>query len=180
MRGEKEPEVGERIFIGIGSNIGDSRRNCLTAIRKISNDSRVELRSVSSLYTTSPVSLIQQDHFINCAVEISWQETPEELLRFLNSIEASMGRVRNEKDGPRVIDLDILLYGNLIMERPNLVIPHAELHRRKFAIIPCIEIDPDIVHPSLNRPLRDFLSGITNDQQITKIEGIDLQENDGP
>ena len=163
------------IFIGIGSNMGQSRKNCVMAIERISSDKRVYLRSISSFYLTSPVSDIEQNDFINCAVEIDWEGTPRELLQFLNGIESSMGRARTEKNGPRVIDLDILLYGDQIINEDNLTIPHKELHRRKFAIMPCIEIEPDLV---LVKPLASFLSGIGPEQKITRLEGTGFREED--
>lgn len=170
--------MDKKIFIGIGSNTGNSYKNCVLAIKQISSDNRASLRSISSFYSTSPVSDIEQDDFINCAVEIDWRGTPRELLHFLNGIESSMGRIREEKNGPRVIDLDILLYGDAVIEEEVIVIPHRELHRRKFAIMPCVEIDPGIVHPSLNRSLSSFLHGIGNDQRILKLEGIPFFEEE--
>lgn len=163
------------IFIGVGSNMGQSRTNCVMAIERISSDKRVYLRSVSSFYLTSPISDIEQDDFINCAVEIDWEGTPRELLQFLNGIESSMGRARNEANGPRVIDLDILLYGNQIINEDDLTIPHKELHRRKFAIMPCIEIEPDLC---LVKPLASFLHEIGPEQKITRLEGTGPREED--
>lgn len=170
--------MNEKVFIGIGSNIGNSYKNCVTAIREISANPRVSLRSISSFYATSPVSTIKQDDFVNCAVEIGWEGTPGELLILLNSIESSIGRKREEKGGPRVIDLDILIFKDAIIDGPSLTIPHRELHRRKFAIMPCVEIDPGIVHPALNKPLRDLLAGIDKDQRVTRLDGIPFTENE--
>ncbi|MDD3847294.1 MAG: 2-amino-4-hydroxy-6-hydroxymethyldihydropteridine diphosphokinase [Syntrophorhabdaceae bacterium] len=168
--------MDKKIFIGIGSNIGQGYENCKTAIRRISSDHRADLRSISSFYSTSPVSDIRQDDYINCAVEIDWHGTPLDLLRFLADVESSMGRVREEKNGPRVIDLDILMYGDGVIDEEHLTVPHKELHRRKFAIVPCIEIDPDLVHPSLKKPLSLFLSDIPPDQQVVRLEGIAFKE----
>jgi 2-amino-4-hydroxy-6-hydroxymethyldihydropteridine diphosphokinase len=159
--------MDKKIFIGIGSNMGQSRENCVMAIKRISSDQRARLRSTSSFYLTSPVSSIEQDDFINCAIEIDWNGTPRELLEFLNEIESSMGRIREAKTGPRLIDLDILLYGNTIVNEDGLIIPHKELHRRKFAILPCLEIDPGLV---LTKPLASFLPEINEDQKIIKLE----------
>jgi 2-amino-4-hydroxy-6-hydroxymethyldihydropteridine diphosphokinase len=159
--------MDKKIFIGIGSNMGQSRENCIIAIKKISSDQRARLRSTSSFYRTSPVSDIEQNDFINCAIEIDWNGTPRELLQFLNEIESSMGRTRDVKNGPRAIDLDILLYGARIVNEDGLMIPHKELHRRKFAIVPCLEIDPDLV---LTKPLASFLPEISKDQKLTKLK----------
>jgi len=164
--------VYEKIFIGIGSNMGDGIKNCMTAIKMISSDKLVDLKSISSFYTTSPVSEIKQDDFINCAVLVSWEGTPHELLKFLTGIEKSMGRTRKIKNGPRVIDLDILLFGNRVLNEPSLTIPHKELHKRKFALMPCLEIDPNFILPTHKRPLNNFLPEIGEDQVVTKLEGI--------
>jgi len=169
--------VDNKIFIGIGSNIGQSFENCKTAIKRISSDGRAGLRSISSFYSTSPVSDIEQDNYINCAVEIEWRGTPFDLLEFLNSIESSMGRVREVRNGPRIIDLDILMYGDTLIDEERLTVPHRELHRRRFAIVPCIEIDPGLIHPTLKKPLSGFLAEIPADQQVTRLEGITYGED---
>lgn len=159
----------QKVFIGIGSNIGNSVDNCTTSIKKLKEDKRVKLLSGSSLYITSPVSTILQKDFVNCAVCIMWDDSSFELLKLLNNIEELMGRERHMKNGPRVIDLDILLFGNMILDTPSLKIPHPELHKRKFAIIPCVEIDPAILHPLYNKQLETFLDDIGNGQKIRKI-----------
>lgn len=164
--------MGEKVFIGIGSNIGNVIKNCMTAIKSISSDKRADLKSISSFYTTSPVSKIKQDDFINCAVLVSWEDTPHELLEFLMDIENSMGRTREIKDGPRIIDLDILIFGDTVIDESSLTIPHKELHKRKFALMPCLEIDPNFILPTLKRPLNDFLPEIGEDQLVTKLQGI--------
>jgi 2-amino-4-hydroxy-6-hydroxymethyldihydropteridine diphosphokinase len=164
--------VRENVFIGIGSNIGNGIKNCMMAIKNISSDKRSDLKSISSFYTTSPVSDIKQDDFINCAILVGWEGTPRELLELLTSIENKMGRTRTIKDGPRTIDLDILLFGNIILNEPSLTIPHKELHKRKFALIPCLEIDPDFILPTNRRPLNDFLSEIGEDQVVTRVQGL--------
>lgn len=168
--------MNKKIFIGIGSNIGNGVKNCMDAIKRISVDKRVDLKIISSFYTTSPVSKIMQDDFINCAVLVSWKGTPMELLEFLLDVEKIMGRVRATKDGPRIIDLDILLFGDTIIDEPFLTIPHRELHKRKFALVPCLEIAPHHIHPLHKRQLNDFLSNIGNDQTVTKLPGIGFSE----
>ncbi|MEN6617021.1 MAG: 2-amino-4-hydroxy-6-hydroxymethyldihydropteridine diphosphokinase [Syntrophorhabdus sp.] len=173
----KKPHISlaKSVFIGIGSNVGQSYKNCVTAIKNISSDKRADLRSISSFYLTSPVSDIEQNDFVNCAIVIDWNGTPEELLEFLQSIENTMGRVRNVNKGPRIIDLDILLFGDRIIDTDILTVPHKELHRRKFALMPCLEIEPDLV---LMRPLASFLAEIGEDQRIEKIEGIGFDDGE--
>ena len=172
--------MDKKIFIGVGSNIGNGVKNCMTAIRNISSNGRVNLKSISSFYTTSPVSEIKQDDFINCAVFIGWEGTPGELMEFLIAIEGNMGRAREVKNGPRIIDLDILLFDDTVLDEPSMTIPHKELHKRRFALIPCLEIDPNLVHPLYKKPLNDFLPDIGDDQVVTKLQGIAfLAESEG-
>jgi 2-amino-4-hydroxy-6-hydroxymethyldihydropteridine diphosphokinase len=167
----------DRVFIGIGSNVGDSQGNCIRSIKEMIKDGRLRLQGVSSLYRTSPVSDISQGDFINCAAFASWAGSPLSLLEFLMGIENRMGRIRDGiKDGPRIIDLDILLFGNLVLQEHSLTIPHAELHKRRFAIVPCLEIDPQIIHPGLRRPLAIFLSKIEEPQSVERIRKISMDE----
>ncbi len=161
--------MDQKIFIGIGSNIGNSRGNCLTSIKTISKDNRATRISSSSLYLTSPVSEVKQRDFINCAISLEWKGTPLELQSLLQRIEASMGRTRKIKNGPRIIDLDILLFSDLILSNPHLIIPHPELHKRRFAIIPCLEIEPEIIHPLYKKPLKSFLCEIVEEQMCKKL-----------
>ncbi|HOP86457.1 MAG TPA: 2-amino-4-hydroxy-6-hydroxymethyldihydropteridine diphosphokinase [Syntrophorhabdaceae bacterium] len=158
------------VFISIGSNLGNSLNNCITAIERIKADMRARLIKQSSFYKTSPVSDITQDDFINCAINILWSSSPLELLSFLSKIETEMGRKRLIPKGPREIDLDIIFFDNLLINTPQLIIPHPEAHRRKFVIIPCIEIEPHIIHPSFNRKLKDFLDDIGDEQRVELIE----------
>ncbi|HNZ59684.1 MAG TPA: 2-amino-4-hydroxy-6-hydroxymethyldihydropteridine diphosphokinase [Syntrophorhabdaceae bacterium] len=153
----------------MGSNLGNSQKNCLKSIDYISKNPRITRVVTSSLYITSPVSNINQNDFINCAISIDWESDPIELLDYLQSIEHDMGRTRKKKNEPRIIDLDILLFSNLVLNTPRLIVPHPELHKRRFAIIPCIEIDPHIVHPFLKRPLIDFLDEIDEKQTCKKL-----------
>ena len=161
--------MNHKIFIGIGSNVGNSLENCLTSIKNISKDGRATRISSSALYLTSPVSEIKQGNFINCAISMEWGGTPLELLSLLQRIETSMGRTREIKNGPRIIDLDILLFSDLILSNPSIIIPHPELHKRKFAIIPCLEIEPEIVHPLYKKPLKNYLCEIEEEQICKKL-----------
>ncbi len=154
--------------------MGDSPDNCIEAMRRTLDDQRAQFIDVSALYTTSPVSPIIQPEFVNSVLCLAWTGSPEELLHLLESIEQTMGRKRIVPQGPRVIDLDILLFGDAIVNLPDLTIPHPEMHRRKFTIVPCLEIDPQIVHPLYRRPLKDFLPDIAEDQRIEPIMAREL------
>jgi len=155
------------VFIGIGSNIGDGVRHCIESIDRVRSDGRAGFLAVSSFYLTSPVSEIPQDDFINGVIAVEWAGSPAELLLFLNGIENDMGRVRSAPRGPRIIDLDILLFGDTVVSTPKLVIPHPGLHKRKFVLVPCLEIDPSIVHPVHKEPLFSFLKRVDETQTIS-------------
>ena len=159
--------MDERVFIGVGSNMGDGFRHCAEAVKRMLADSRGKFVALSSFYTTSPVSPVPQDDFANCALALTWSASPADLLLLLNRIEADMGRIRVIPLGPRMIDLDILLFGETVVHTPALTIPHPELHRRRFALVPCIEIDPSVIHPVYNRPLASFLDHIDPSQELS-------------
>lgn len=161
------------VFVGLGSNLGNREENLLFAIREIQRDGRANLVSCSSLYLTSPVSHIEQDDFLNCAISIEFEGSPFDLLRMLKGIEKAMGRRDFVRWGPRVIDLDILLFGDSIVTHEELSIPHVRLHERKFAIVPCLEIEKDLVHPVFRRPLSSFLPEIDNAQKVEPVKTID-------
>jgi 2-amino-4-hydroxy-6-hydroxymethyldihydropteridine diphosphokinase len=157
-------------FIGVGSNI-NALWNCAEALLKLPSDDRLTIIAVSSLYGTSPVSPIAQDDFLNYVVKILWNGTAYELLAHIHIIEQAMGRSRHIPLGPRTIDLDILLFGDIVMDIPDIVIPHPRLHERKFTLVPCCEIDPHLVHPLMNKPLHQFLNDLGDEQLIEVYKG---------
>ena len=159
------------VFIGIGSNIGDKYSNCKSSIDRIISDHRAEFSALSSFYLTSPVSPVPQEEFLNSVLNIRWGGSPLDLLALLNNIEAVMHRVRDVPQGPRIIDLDILLIDDLVLDSTELTVPHPRLHERKFVLVPLLELDPCAVHPRLRRPLRDFLDEIGPEQAIRMFKG---------
>jgi 2-amino-4-hydroxy-6-hydroxymethyldihydropteridine diphosphokinase len=156
---------GTAAFIGVGSNI-EAYLNCTEAEVRLASDARLDILAVSSLYRTSPVSPIAQDDYLNYVIKAYWVGTAYELLALLNLIETTMGRSRNIPLGPRTIDLDILIYGDQVLDTSDLVIPHPRLHERKFTLMPCCEIDPDLVHPVMKKPLCQFLDNLGEEQKI--------------
>jgi 2-amino-4-hydroxy-6-hydroxymethyldihydropteridine diphosphokinase len=158
-------------YIGLGSNVGERLSNCRQAIRLMGQMPQCSITNVSSFYRTEPQGLRDQEWFINavCSVDVSCY--PRELLSRLLAIEQDMGRVRMERWGPRLIDLDILLFGDLVMEEDGLVIPHPLMHLRRFVMVPLAEIASDLLHPSLKKgmaELRDLLS--EQGQTVLKME----------
>jgi len=152
-------------YIGVGSNI-DPYEHCAKGIRRVLEHPDIRLLGLSSLFRTSPVSPVPQDDFLNCAVKVQWKGSPHDLLALLLSVEKEQGRKRGVPLGPRTLDLDILLFDDLILETQDLIIPHPRLHERRFALVPCLEIDPDLVHPLFRRPLSEFLETIADEQRV--------------
>jgi 2-amino-4-hydroxy-6-hydroxymethyldihydropteridine diphosphokinase len=153
-------EDGQRIvcFIGVGSNVADPVSNCLESIDRIASFASSKIAQRSSLYRTEPVGVADQGWFVNCVVEIQTPHRASTLLRILQEIENAMGRVRNERWGPRTIDLDILLYGQSIIQEDDLTVPHPELHNRRFVLVPMCEIAPYVIHPSYGISMMGLLN----------------------
>ncbi|MCK5392485.1 MAG: 2-amino-4-hydroxy-6-hydroxymethyldihydropteridine diphosphokinase [Deltaproteobacteria bacterium] len=156
----------QRVFIGIGSNLGDAIGNCKMALDEIGNFA--EIVRISSLYETEPVGNEDQPNFINCAAEIRTDISPHELLTHLNRIEEKLGRVRGEKWGPRTIDLDIIFYDDLVMRENNLIIPHPRAHLRRFVLEPICEIDPDFIHSELKISVLELLKNLPDKKKVIK------------
>jgi 2-amino-4-hydroxy-6-hydroxymethyldihydropteridine diphosphokinase len=161
----------KRAFIGIGSNLGDRRKNCVEAVERLKHLRGCEFIKCSRWYLTSPVGMGDQDWFVNGVACLDAEISPREVLGRLLSIETGMGRVRTEKWGPRVIDLDLLLYGTDIVDESDLKIPHPYMHQRKFVLVPLNEVDPDVVHPVLAKTASRILQELKGeDQEVTLLE----------
>ena len=157
-------------FVGVGSNLGDRIGYCVSAVKDMLSHKRVLPVAVSSLYETGALSSFEQPDYINCAVKLGWQGTPMELLRTLRSIEERYGRIRTVPKGPRTVDLDILLFGSEVIDEVDLTVPHRELHKRKFALVPCLEIEPDLMHPLLGITLQTCLDAIGGEQVVRRLD----------
>lgn len=142
----KSPTMSNKIYIGLGTNIGNRQHNLETALNEISEFSTITKKS--SIYETEPMGFKPQPDFLNMVIEIDSELTPSELIIKLQEIEHKMGRIREMKNGPRIIDLDILLYNDLVINHPNLIIPHPRLFERQFVLKPLSEIAPKIIHPT--------------------------------
>jgi 2-amino-4-hydroxy-6-hydroxymethyldihydropteridine diphosphokinase len=144
-------------FIGIGSNLGNRKENCRSALRLISEKAGSLIKQ-SSMYETQPWGVEDQPEFINMAVEIETPAEPAVLLSILKGIEQELGRKETSRWGPRPIDLDILFYNDLVIDTPDLRIPHPLMHLREFVLRPLSEIAPDKVHPVLKKTVKELLS----------------------
>ena len=144
------------VYIGIGSNLGDRKANCMRAIELLAGKGIV-VRKESSLYETDPWGYKNQPKFLNMAIEIETELKPRDLLGILAVIEKELGRKKSHKWGPRIIDLDILLYNSIIIDQDDLKIPHPSMHERDFVLKPLYEIAPDVKHPVLNLSTGELL-----------------------
>lgn len=153
------------VFIGLGTNLGEREQNLTTAIAELQEFS--EIRDQSSIYETSPVDYVDQPNFLNTAVKISTSLSPIELIVRLEEIEHRMGRKKEIENGPRIIDLDILLFNEEIFETPALKIPHPRLHKRKFVLQPLSEIAGDTVHPILKKSIKELFQNLNSTERIT-------------
>ena len=159
--------IMDKVFISIGSNLGDKEAYCRKAVEEIAAFS--DIVKLSSLYETEPVDNQDQPNFINAAAEISTDYSPHDLLCKLNIIEKKLGRVRSEKYGPRTIDLDIIFYGDLIIEDDILVIPHPRAHLRKFVLAPICEIAPLLIFPGFGASISVVLHQIKDKGNVLKL-----------
>jgi|UniRef100_A0A7C3SHQ5 2-amino-4-hydroxy-6-hydroxymethyldihydropteridine diphosphokinase len=143
-------------YIGLGANLGDPPRQIEEALRRLGEVEEVEVLKVSTFYLTPPLGPPGQPWYVNAVAQIKTRLTPEELLRVLLGIEKAMGRRRGERWGPRLIDLDLLLYNGEIITGPELTVPHPEMHRRAFVLAPLMEIAPEAWHPVLQKTVAEL------------------------
>jgi len=143
--------------------------NCRRAVEGIVSDERNRLIQCSSFYRTEPMGKKDQDWFVNGVVLVETSLGPEEMLEFLLSLEKGMGRIRGERWGPRVIDLDILFYGDEVIAKEGLQVPHPRLHERRFVLIPLREISPDLKHPLLGKTVSQILSELEGEEKVLPL-----------
>jgi 2-amino-4-hydroxy-6-hydroxymethyldihydropteridine diphosphokinase len=155
-------------YLSLGSNIGNRREYLHDAIARLSKVG--QMVAVSSLYETEPVDFTDQAWFLNCAVAIQTTDTPDALMNAVLQIERKIGRVRTAPKGPRTIDIDVLLYDALIIDTPELTVPHPVMHQRRFVLEPLAEIAPGAVHPILNKTVTELLDALPGGPRVREYK----------
>lgn len=155
------------VYLSLGSNQGDRAANLQAAITQLAGLGKV--MAVSSFYETEPVELTAQPWFLNCAVKLETEKMPRQLIAGILAIEQGLGRQRKQKNGPRIIDIDILLFGSSIIELPSLTVPHPSMHQRRFVLEPLAEIAPEARHPVFRRTVRELRDGLPPGQTVRKF-----------
>jgi 2-amino-4-hydroxy-6-hydroxymethyldihydropteridine diphosphokinase len=146
------------VYLSLGSNVGDREANltaCIDRLRRLG-----DVRRISSFFETEPMEVREQPWFLNCAVGLQTAQTPEQLLVAIRAIEAELGRERTVAKGPRTIDIDILLIGNLVIQTAELQVPHPAMHERRFVLEPLAEIAPKARHPLLGLTIRELFASL--------------------
>ena len=147
------------VYLALGTNLGEKEKNIKNAISSL-NTNLIIVKKVSKIEETVPVDFINQPNFLNCVVEVQTSLGPEKLLLCVKKIEKEMGRVKTIDKGPRIIDIDILLYDNLLIDLPQLKIPHPLMTERDFVLKPLLEIAPELRHPVSGRLFSEYLNQI--------------------
>ena len=157
-----------KAYVALGSNLGDRAGNLLLALRGMMEASLCICR-VSSIYETTPVSDIEQPSYLNMVVEVGNPlPAPQQVMARLLRIEFALGRTRETKDGPRTVDLDLLIYGDVTSDTEFLRLPHPRLHQRRFVLEPLVEIAPRLVHPTLERSVAELLENVPDKSEVKR------------
>jgi len=159
--------MSELAYLSLGSNIGDREEHLNHAITELSSLGKV--KSISSFYETDPVEFVQQPTFLNCVVALQTDLSPMELMNQVLNIERRLGRQRTQKKGPRTLDIDILLYGDRVIESADLTIPHPAMAQRRFVLLPLAEIAAAVNHPVLHKTARELLDQLPAGQNVWKF-----------
>lgn len=157
------------VYLGLGSNLGNRAGNLKSARDMLSH--RLRLGKVSSIYDTEPVGNVNQPRFLNMVCQVFTTLSPRDLLALTQGIERRMGRAPGTTNLPRPIDIDILFYGNAVIDTPELVIPHPRLHERAFVLVPLAEIAPALKHPVVKKTARLLLKKLGKIAGVSKWEG---------
>lgn len=168
-------------YLALGSNLGDRADNLKQAIERLNRQPGIRVLRVSDVYETEPVGHVEQDAFLNMVIAVETEHSPEQLLNAALSIEQELGRVRTIRWGPRTIDIDVLLYGQERIELEHLQIPHPELVKRAFVLVPLRDVWRGETLPIYHQPISKYLSLLQEDQKGVRNWGtIDWETESGP
>jgi len=156
------------VFLGLGSNVGRRKENLLAAIDRL-RQSGIAILSKATVIETEPVGGVPQDKFLNTVIKVETSLEPEELLALAKKIERRMGRKKDVRFGPRIIDIDILLFGTSVIDTHSLTVPHPRLHERRFVLEPLTEIAPEVRHPVFKRSIRELREALPPGQTVRRL-----------
>jgi len=159
--------VSENAYLSLGSNLGDRAANLRAALKQL--EVAGPLSAVSAFYETQPVDVPDQPWFLNCVAAIPTEKSPRELLQLALKIESEMGRLRMRHKGPRNFDIDILLFGDRVIDERGLEIPHPVMYKRRFVLEPLAEIAPEARHPQLGKTARELLAALGSGQTVRRL-----------
>lgn len=157
--------MAKRAYIGVGSNLGDKVKNCLEAVVRMDEIAGCRVTEQSGFYSTQPVGVKGQDWYVNAVIVLSVDISAQDLLKSLLAIEIAMGRERKKKWESRIIDLDILLFGEEVISEKGLQVPHPLMHLRRFVLVPMVSLAPDLVHPLIKKSMSELLVDSPNEDQ---------------
>jgi len=158
----------ERVFIGLGSNLGDRKKNIENSVDLLVGTKKTNLLKRASYYETEPIGP-NQPWFINTAIKVETSLSPEGLLDSCKEVERRIGRFDTSHWGPRLVDLDLLLFGDRVLNNGRLEIPHPQMEKREFVLRPLIELEPELIHPELDFPLKGLLTKTEEDKKVIKL-----------
>lgn len=147
-------------YIAFGANLGEKEKNIENALDQIDNHPEMHITKKSSIIETEPWGYENQDNFLNGVIEVQTSLSPKELMQTLLEIEKQGGRTREIKNGPRTIDLDVIFYDNIVSDDEFITIPHPRMHEREFVLKPLSELNPDFIHPVLNKTVKNLLQDL--------------------
>jgi 2-amino-4-hydroxy-6-hydroxymethyldihydropteridine diphosphokinase len=174
MEGLRKTDAMAVVYLGLGANLGDRMANLGYAVKRLSE--KVAIKEISSIYETEPVGYEDQPFFLNAVLSGEAELGPFGLLDFVKAIEADLGREPNFRNAPRPVDIDILLYSDMIIQTSKLVIPHPGIADRAFILVPLNEIAPEIVHPINGEKVCNLLAQVDGLEGVRAIGGLNLQE----
>ncbi|HEY6293365.1 MAG TPA: 2-amino-4-hydroxy-6-hydroxymethyldihydropteridine diphosphokinase [Terriglobia bacterium] len=169
----------KHVYLSLGSNLGRREANISTALAKLAGQG-VEVVRVSSWYRTEPVGYTAQPWFLNCVVETATGLMPLQLLKRCQAIERELGRKHGTRNGPRPVDIDILLYDSVMIHSPELTIPHPRMAERRFVLVPLSEIAPDAEHPVMRQSMSQMLKETPDRSQVVRLKPEENEEQRNP